>query len=248
MGLLEGKIALITGAARGIGKAIAIKFASEGADIAFTDLVINETVEQTVKEIEAYGCKVKAYASNAADFAQTHEVLEAILADFGRIDILVNNAGITKDNLMLRMEESQWDAVINVNLKSAFNFIHALTPVMSRQRGGSIINISSVVGVSGNAGQCNYSASKAGMIGLSKSIAKEMGPRGVRSNCIAPGFIITDMTEQIPEEVRKEWIKTIPLRRGGTVEEVAKVALFLASDLSSYVSGQVINCCGAMYC
>lgn len=248
MGLLEGKVALITGAARGIGKAVAIKFASEGADIAFTDLVINETVEQTVKEIEAYGCKVKAYASNAADFAQTHEVLEAILADFGRIDILVNNAGITKDNLMLRMEESQWDAVINVNLKSAFNFIHALTPVMSRQRGGSIINISSVVGVSGNAGQCNYSASKAGMIGLSKSIAKEMGPRGVRSNCIAPGFIITDMTEQIPEDVRKEWIKTIPLRRGGTVEEVAKVALFLASDLSSYVSGQVINCCGAMYC
>ena len=248
MGLLEGKIALITGAARGIGKAIAIKFASEGADIAFTDLVINETVEQTVKEIESYGHKVKAYASNAADFAQTHLVVEEILADFGRIDILVNNAGITKDNLMLRMEESQWDAVINVNLKSAFNFIHALAPVMSRQRGGSIINISSVVGVSGNAGQCNYSASKAGMIGLSKSIAKEMGPRGVRSNCIAPGFIITDMTEQIPEEVRKEWIKTIPLRRGGTVEEVAKVALFLASDLSSYVSGQVINCCGAMYC
>ncbi len=248
MGLLEGKIALITGAARGIGKAIAIKFASEGADIAFTDLVINETVEQTVKEIESYGHKVKAYASNAADFAQTHLVVEEILADFGRIDILVNNAGITKDNLMLRMEESQWDAVINVNLKSAFNFIHALTPIMSRQRGGSIINISSVVGVSGNAGQCNYSASKAGMIGLSKSIAKEMGPRGVRSNCIAPGFILTDMTEQIPEEVRKEWIKTIPLRRGGTVEEVAKVALFLASDLSSYVSGQVINCCGAMYC
>ena len=248
MGLLEGKIALITGAARGIGKAIAIKFASEGADIAFTDLVINETVDQTVQEIESYGHKVKADASNAADFAQTHLVVEEILADFGHIDILVNNAGITKDNLMLRMEESQWDAVINVNLKSAFNFIHALTPVMSRQRGGSIINISSVVGVSGNAGQCNYSASKAGMIGLSKSIAKEMGPRGVRSNCIAPGFILTDMTEQIPEEVRKEWIKTIPLRRGGTVEEVAKVALFLASDLSSYVSGQVINCCGAMYC
>lgn len=248
MGLLEGKIALITGAAKGIGKAIALKFASEGAQIAFTDLVINETVEQTVREIEAYGHKVKAYASNAADFAQSHEVVEAILADFGRIDILVNNAGITRDGLMLRMEESQWDAVINVNLKSAFNFIHAVTPVMSRQRGGSIINISSVVGVSGNAGQCNYSASKAGMIGLSKSIAKEMGPRGVRSNCIAPGFILTDMTEQMPEEVRKEWVKTIPLRRGGTVEEVAKVALFLAGDLSSYVSGQVINCCGAMYC
>ena len=248
MGLLEGKIALITGAARGIGKAIALKFASEGAQIAFTDLVINETVEQTVREIEAYGHKVKAYASNAADFAQSHEVVEAILADFGRIDILVNNAGITRDGLMLRMEESQWDAVINVTLKSAINFIHAVTPVMSRQRGGSIIYISSVVGVSGNAGQCNYSASKAGMIGLSKSIAKEMGPRGVRSNCIAPGFILTDMTEQMPEEVRKEWVKTIPLRRGGTVEEVAKVALFLAGDLSSYVSGQVINCCGAMYC
>lgn len=248
MGLLEGKVALITGAARGIGKAIAIKFASEGADVAFTDLIINEAAEQTVKEIEAYGHKVKAYASNAADFVQAHEVVEAILADFGRVDVLVNNAGITKDGLMLRMEEPQWDAVINVNLKSAFNFIHALTPVMSRQRGGSIINMSSVVGVSGNAGQCNYSASKAGLIGLSKSIAKEMGPRGIRSNCIAPGFIVTDMTDQIPEEVRKEWIKTIPLRRGGTVEEVAKVALFLASDLSSYVSGQVINCCGAMDC
>ena len=245
MGLLEGKVALITGASRGIGKAVALKFASEGAAIAFTDIKINE---DTVKELEALGVKVKAYESNAADFAQTHATVERIMADFGRIDILVNNAGITRDGLMLRMEEAQWDAVINVNLKSAYNYIHAVTPVMARQRGGSIINMSSVVGVSGNAGQCNYSASKAGLIGLAKSIAKEMGPRGIRANCIAPGFIISDMTEALPQEVRDAWVKTIPLRRGGTPEDVAKVALFLASDLSSYVSGQVIHCCGAMNC
>ena len=248
MGLLDGKVALVTGAARGIGKAIALKFASEGADVAFTDLVINEAAGETVKEIEAFGHKVKAYASNAADFAQTQEVVDQIMADFGHIDILVNNAGITKDGLMLRMSEAQWDAVINVNLKSAFNFIHALTPIMARQRGGSIINMSSVVGVSGNAGQCNYSASKAGLIGLAKSIAKEMGPRGIRANCIAPGFIISDMTKALSEEVREQWMKTIPLRRGGTPEDVANVALFLASDLSSYVSGQVIHVCGAMNC
>lgn len=248
MGLLDGKVALVTGAARGIGKAIALKFASEGADVAFTDLVINEAAEETVKEIEAFGHKVKAYPSNAADFAQTQEVVDQIMADFGHIDILVNNAGITKDGLMLRMSEAQWDAVINVNLKSAFNFIHALTPIMARQRGGSIINMSSVVGVSGNAGQCNYSASKAGLIGLAKSIAKEMGPRGIRANCIAPGFIISDMTKALSEEVREQWMKTIPLRRGGTPEDVANVALFLASDLSSYVSGQVIHVCGAMNC
>ena len=245
MGLLEGKVALITGASRGIGKAIALKFAAEGADIAFTDIKI---IEDTVKELEALGVKVRAYASNAADFAQTHETVEQILADFGHIDVLVNNAGITRDGLMLRMDEAQWDAVINVNLKSAYNYIHAVTPIMARQRGGSIINMSSVVGVSGNAGQCNYSASKAGLIGLAKSIAKEMGPRGIRANCIAPGFIISDMTAALPEEVREAWIKTIPLRRGGTPEDVAKVALFLASDLSSYVSGQVIHCCGAMNC
>lgn len=246
MGLLDGKTALITGAAKGIGKAIALKFAEEGADIAFTDLVINDVAEQTIREIEAFGHKVRAYASNAADFEQTHGTVEEILKEFGRIDILVNNAGITKDGLMLRMEESQWDAVINVNLKSAFNFTHAVIPVMSRQRGGSIINMSSVVGVAGNAGQCNYSASKAGLIGLAKSIAKEMGPRGIRANAIAPGFIISDMTNAMPEDVREAWVKTIPMRRGGTPEEVAKVALFLASDLSSYVSGQVIHCCGAM--
>lgn len=248
MGLLDGKVALITGAAKGIGKAIALKFASEGADVAFTDLVINEAAEETIKELEAFGHKVKGYTSNAADFAQTQEVVDQIMAEFGHIDILVNNAGITKDGLMLRMSEAQWDAVINVNLKSAFNFIHALTPIMARQRGGSIINMSSVVGVSGNAGQCNYSASKAGLIGLAKSIAKEMGPRGIRANCIAPGFIISDMTSALSEEVREQWVKTIPLRRGGTPEDVAKVALFLASDLSSYVSGQVIHVCGAMNC
>ncbi len=245
MGLLEGKVALITGASRGIGKAIALKFASEGADIAFTDIKVNE---DTVKELSELGIKVKAYASNAADFADTQATVEKIHADFGHIDILVNNAGITRDGLMLRMEEAAWDAVINVNLKSAFNYIHAVTPIMSRQKGGSIINMSSVVGVSGNAGQCNYSASKAGLIGLAKSIAKEMGPRGIRANCIAPGFIISDMTAALPEEVREAWVKNIPLRRGGTPEDVAKVALFLASDLSSYVSGQVINCCGAMNC
>ena len=248
MGLLDGKVALITGAAKGIGKAIALKFASEGADVAFTDLVINEAAEETIKELEAFGHKVKGYAFNAADFAQTQEVVDQIMAEFGHIDILVNNAGITKDGLMLRMSEAQWDAVINVNLKSAFNFIHALTPIMARQRGGSIINMSSVVGVSGNAGQCNYSTSKAGLIGLAKSIAKEMGPRGIRANCIAPGFIISDMTSALSEEVREQWVKTIPLRRGGTPEDVAKVALFLASDLSSYVSGQVIHVCGAMNC
>ncbi|MCF0176978.1 MAG: 3-oxoacyl-[acyl-carrier-protein] reductase [Bacteroidales bacterium] len=248
MGILEGKVAIITGAARGIGKAIALKYVSEGADVAITDLAINETVEETVKELSAFGTKVRAYASNAASFDETHAVVGEILAEFGRIDILVNNAGITKDGLMLRMDESQWDAVINVNLKSAFNFIHACTPIMAKQRSGSIINMSSVVGVTGNAGQCNYSASKAGLIGLAKSIAKEMGPRGIRANCIAPGFIISDMTKALPEKVREEWVKTIPLRRGGTPEDVANVATFLGSELSSYVSGQVIHCCGGMTC
>ena len=248
MKLLEGKVALVTGAARGIGKAIALRFAEQGANIAFTDLAINEAAEQTLAELEAFGVKAKAYASNAASFEESHEVVKQVVEEFGCIDVLVNNAGITKDGLMLRMSEAQWDAVINVNLKSAFNFIHAVTPIMAKQRGGSIINMSSVVGVSGNAGQCNYSASKAGMIGLAKSIAKEMGPRGIRANAIAPGFIITEMTNQLPQEVRDAWNQQIPLRRGGTPEDVANVALFLASDLSSYVSGQVIHCCGAMNC
>ncbi|WP_346702166.1 3-oxoacyl-[acyl-carrier-protein] reductase [Barnesiella sp. An22] len=246
MKLLEGKVAVITGAARGIGKAIALKFASEGADIAFTDLAIDENGKATEQEIAALGVRAKGYASNAANFEEAHSVVAEIVKDFGRIDILVNNAGITRDGLMMRMTEQQWDMVINVNLKSAFNFIHAVTPVMMKQKGGSIINMASVVGVSGNAGQCNYSASKAGMIGLAKSIAKELGSRGVRANAIAPGFIITDMTAALSDEVKAEWAKQIPLRRGGTPEDVANVATFLASDLSSYVTGQVIHCCGGM--
>lgn len=246
MKLLEGKTALVTGAGRGIGKAIAMHFAKEGANIAFTDLKIDDNVKATEDEIAALGVKVKGYASNAADFDDTHKVVEQIKEDFGVIDILVNNAGITRDGLMMRMTEQQWDMVINVNLKSAFNFTHALTPIMMRQRSGSIINMSSVVGVSGNAGQANYSASKAGMIGLTKSMAKEIGSRGIRVNAIAPGFIITDMTGALSEEVRNEWAKQIPLRRGGTPEDVANAALFLASDLSSYVSGQVIHVCGGM--
>ncbi|HIY48785.1 MAG TPA: 3-oxoacyl-[acyl-carrier-protein] reductase [Candidatus Barnesiella excrementavium] len=246
MKLLEGKVAVITGAARGIGKAIALKFASEGADIAFTDLAIGENGKATEQEIAALGVRAKGYASNAANFEEAHNVVAEIVKDFGRIDILVNNAGITRDGLMMRMTEQQWDMVINVNLKSAFNFIHAVTPIMMKQKGGSIINMASVVGVSGNAGQCNYSASKAGMIGLAKSIAKELGSRGVRANAIAPGFIITDMTAALSDEVKAEWAKQIPLRRGGTPEDVANVATFLASDLSSYVTGQVIHCCGGM--
>ena len=241
--LLEGKTALITGAARGIGKAIALKYASEGANIAFTDLEVNLDTE---KEIAALGVKAKSYSSNAADFAQTEEVVKAVKEEFGSIDILVNNAGITKDGLMLRMTEQQWDAVIAVNLKSAFNFIHACVPVMMRQRGGSIINMASVVGVHGNAGQANYAASKAGLIALAKSIAQEMGPKGIRANAIAPGFIETAMTAALPDEVREQWKQKIPLRRGGQVEDIANVATFLASDLSSYVSGQVIQVDGGM--
>ena len=246
MDLLKGKTALITGAARGIGKAIALKFAQEGADIAFTDLVIDENGKATEAEIAALGVKAKGYASNAANFAETEEVVKQIHADFGRIDILVNNAGITKDGLMLRMTEQQWDAVLTVNLKPAFNFIHACTPIMMRQRAGSIINMSSVVGVHGNAGQCNYAASKAGLIALAKSIGQEMGSRGVRANAIAPGFIETAMTAQLPDDVRKEWVAKIPLRRGGTVDDIANVATFLASDMSSYVTGQVIQVDGGM--
>ncbi|MBQ9559203.1 MAG: 3-oxoacyl-[Bacteroidaceae bacterium] len=243
MGLLSGKTALITGAARGIGKAIALKFAQEGANIAFTDLEVNAETEQ---EIAALGVKAKSYASNAADFQQTETVVAQVKEEFGSIDILVNNAGITKDGLMLRMSEQQWDAVIAVNLKSAFNFIHACVPIMMRQRGGSIINMASVVGVHGNAGQANYAASKAGLIALAKSIAQEMGPKGIRANAIAPGFIETAMTAALPDNVREEWKKKIPLRRGGQVEDIANTALYLACDLSSYVSGQVIQVDGGM--
>jgi 3-oxoacyl-[acyl-carrier protein] reductase len=243
---LEGKVAIVTGAARGIGKAIAVKYASEGANIAFTDLVIDENAMATKKELEGYGVKVMAISSNAASFEEAHKVVEDVVKEFGRVDILVNNAGITKDGLMMRMSEQQWDMVINVNLKSAFNYVHAVTPVMMKQKSGSIINMSSVVGVGGNAGQSNYSASKAGMIGLAKSIAQELGSRGVRANAVAPGFIITEMTDKLPEDVKKSWAEQIPLRRGGTPEDVANVCLFLASDLSAYVTGQVISVCGGM--
>ena len=248
MGMLDGKVALITGAARGIGKAIALKFAAEGADVAFTDLVINEAAEETITEIAAFGHKVKGYASNAANFDETHAVVEEILKDFGRIDILVNNAGITKDGLVMRMSEAQWDAVIAVNLKSAFNFIHAVVPQMARQRGGSIINMASIAGQMGNPGQVNYASSKAGLIAMAKSVAKEMGSRGIRANAIAPGYVITEMTNALPEAVREEYIKNIPLKRGATVEEIANTALYLASDLSSYVTGQIIAVNGGLYC
>ena len=244
--LLASKTAIITGAARGIGKQIALAFAREGANIAFTDLELNEAAQTTRDEIAALGVKVQFYASNAADFEEAHKVVEQVVADFGSVDILVNNAGITRDTLLMRMTEQQWDQVIQVNLKSAFNFTHAVTPVMMRQRSGSIISLSSVVGINGNAGQANYAASKAGIIALTKSVAKELGSRGVRANAIAPGFILTDMGKGLAEETLTPVVTLIPMRRGGEPEEVAKVALFLASDLSSYVSGQVIQVNGAM--
>jgi len=243
MKLLEGKIAIVTGGARGIGKAIALKLAAEGANVAITDLAYNEEVEN---ELIAMGVKAKSYASNAADYSDTQKVVEEIVKDFGRIDILVNNAGITKDGALKRMTEEQWDVVMAVNLKSVFNFTKAVQPVMWKQAGGSIVNMSSVVGVSGNANQCNYAASKAGIIGFTKSVAKEMGVRGIRNNVIAPGFIETEMTAALPEEIRKSWNEKIPLRRGGTPEDVANVTLFLSSDLSAYINGQVINVCGGM--
>jgi 3-oxoacyl-[acyl-carrier protein] reductase len=246
MKLLEGKVALITGASRGIGKAIAVKFAGEGAQIAFSDLNRDENMIATEKELLDIGVKAKGYASNAASFADSEKLIADVVNDFGKIDILVNNAGITRDNLLLRMTEQDWDAVIAVNLKSVFNLVKSVQRTMIKQRGGSIINMSSVVGVNGNAGQSNYSASKAGMIGFTKSIAQELGSRNIRCNAIAPGFIETEMTHKLPEDVRKEWIKTIPLRRAGKPEDVANVAVFLASELSSYVSGQVINVCGGM--
>lgn len=246
MELLKGKTAVITGAARGIGRQIAISMAGEGANIAFTDLRMDDNMVSLEKELNGMGVKAKAYASDASDFAQTEETVNAIQADFGSVDILVNNAGITRDTLLMRMDEETWDLVIKVNLKSVFNFTKAAQKFMLKQRSGSIINMSSVVGVSGNAGQANYSASKAGIIGFTKSVAKELGSRGIRSNAIAPGFIITDMTAKLPEDVREEWIKGIPLKRGGTPEDVANACIFLGSDLSSYVSGQVLHVCGGM--
>jgi 3-oxoacyl-[acyl-carrier protein] reductase len=234
MKLLEGKTAIVTGAARGIGKSIAIRFAQEGANVAFTDLRIDDNTGILEKELDA------------SKFAESEIVVDKIVADFGTVDILVNNAGITMDTLLMRMSEQQWDTVINVNLKSVFNFTKAVQKVMLKARYGSIVNLSSVVGVHGNAGQANYSASKAGIIGFTKSIAQELGSRNIRCNAVAPGFIITEMTAKLPEDVKKKWEEGIPMKRGGTPEEVANVCLFLASDLSSYVSGQVISICGAM--
>lgn len=246
MGLLTGKTALITGASRGIGKAIALLFAREGADIAITNIVDDDEFRSAVKEIEAAGVRAVGYVSNAAKFDDSQKVINDIVRDFGHIDILVNNAGITRDTLLMRMTEDQWDSVIAVNLKSVFNLTKAVIPVMLKQKNGSIVNMSSVVGVSGNAGQSNYSASKAGIIGFTKSVAKEVGSRNIRCNGIAPGFILTEMTEKLPEDVKNEWAGKIPLRRGGTPEDVANTALYLASDLSSYVTGQIIHVCGGM--
>lgn len=247
MKLLEGKTAIVTGAARGIGRAIAITFAREGANVAFSDLNLDENTDAVEKELIAMGVKAKAYASNAANFESSQELAEAVVKDFGSIDVLVNNAGITRDNLLMRMSEADWDAVINVNLKSVFNMTKAVQRVMLKQRSGSIINMSSVVGIEGNAGQSNYSSSKAGLIGFTKSIAMELGSRSIRVNAVAPGFISTPMTAKLPEDVRKDWVKSIPLRREGQPEDVADVCLFLASNLSSYVTGQVISVCGGMH-
>lgn len=246
MKLLEGKVALVTGATRGIGRAIALKFAEQGANVAFTYLSSAAAAESLVAEVEAMGVRAVAYASNAADFDGAHQVVESVLAEFGQIDILVNNAGQTKDGLMMRMSEEQWDSIISTNLKSAFNFTHAVTMPMARRRSGSIINISSVVGTNGNAGQCNYAASKAGLIGLTMSMAKEMGARGIRCNAIAPGFITTDMTDKLNDATKEAIISTVSLGRMGRVEEIADVALFLASDMSSYITGEVIKATGGM--
>ena len=246
MKLLEGKVALITGASRGIGKAIAIAFAQQGASIAFTDVRRDEIMEISEREIQAFGVKSIGYASDASSFADSERTVDEIAKEFGHIDILVNNAGITRDNLLMRMTEADWDLVIKVNLKSVFNLTKAVQKYMLKQRSGSIINMSSVVGVNGNGGQSNYSASKAGLIGFTKSIAQELGSRNIRCNAIAPGYIETEMTAKLSEEVRTQWAAQIPLRRGGKPEDVAQACIFFASDLSAYVTGQVLSVCGGM--
>ena len=246
MGLLDGKTAIVTGAARGIGKAIALKFAAEGANIAFTDLVIDENAENTAKELEAMGVKAKGYASNAANFEDTAKVVEEIHKDFGRIDILVNNAGITRDDLLMRMKESDFDAVINTNLKGTFNTIRHLSRYLLKQRAGKIINISSVSGILGNAGQSNYAASKAGVIGLTKSVARELASRGICVNAVAPGFVETEMTAVLPEKTQEELKKQIPLGRAGQVQDIANAVAFLASPESDYITGQILSVDGGM--
>ena len=246
MKLLEGKIALITGASRGIGRGIALKFAEHGANVAFTYLSSVEKGQELEKELETYGIKAKGYRSDAADFKAAEELVNAVITDFGTVDVLVNNAGITRDTLLMRMSEQQWDKVMNANLKSVFNLTKAITKPMLKQRKGSIINMSSVVGIKGNAGQSNYAASKAGIIGFTKSIALELGSRNIRSNAIAPGFIETEMTAALDQKVVEGWRDSIPLKRGGTSDDVANTTVFLASDMSTYITGQVINVCGGM--
>jgi 3-oxoacyl-[acyl-carrier protein] reductase len=247
MKLLDGKVALVTGANRGIGKSIALKFAAHGAHIAFSDLEYNDVSKRLEEELKAFGISAKGYGSDASSFTDAEKLVNDVVKDFGKIDIMVNNAGITRDNLLLRMAETDWDLVIKVNLKSVFNLTKAIQRIMIKQRSGSIINMSSVVGIEGNSGQSNYSASKAGIIGFSKSIAMELGSRNIRCNAIAPGFIETEMTNRLSEEVRKDWVNDIPMKRPGTTEDVANAALFLASDLSDYITGQVISVCGGLH-
>ena len=246
MKLLEGKVAIITGASRGIGSGIAKLFALNGANVAFTYSSSAESALVLENELNALGIKSKGYKSNAADFNEAQKLVDDVMADFGNIDILINNAGITKDNLLMRMSEEDFDAVMNINLKSVFNMTKAVQKVMLKNRAGSIVNMSSVVGVKGNAGQANYAASKAGMIGFTKSIALELGSRNIRCNAIAPGFIETEMTAKLNEDVVKGWRESIPLKRGGTPEDVANVCVFLSSEMSAYVTGQVINVDGGM--
>lgn len=246
MDLLKGKVVLITGASRGIGRAMAQKFAQEGASVAFTYLSSVEKGQALETELQAFGGQVKGYRSDASDYKAAEELVTQVIADFGKLDVLVNNAGITKDGLLMRMSEEQWDTVITVNLKSVFNLTKAATKPMMKAKAGSIINLTSVVGIRGNAGQSNYAASKAGIIGFTKSVALELGSRNIRSNAIAPGFIETEMTGEINEKAVEEWKQQIPLKRGGQPEEVADCAVFLASDLSRYITGQVLQVDGGM--
>ncbi|MEI6889135.1 MAG: 3-oxoacyl-[acyl-carrier-protein] reductase [Bacteroidales bacterium] len=247
MKLLEGKTALITGANRGIGRAIAKCFARNGGNVAFSDIAYDENSVSLEEELRNLGVNARGYASDAGSFTDSEQLVNSVVADFGALHILVNNAGITRDNLLLRLSESDWDLVVKVNLKSVFNLTKAVQRQMIKQRNGSVINMSSVVGIEGNFGQSNYSASKAGIIGFTKSVAMELGSRNIRVNAIAPGFIETEMTSRLPDEIRKEWIEDIPLKRGGTPDDVAKLALFLASDLSEYITGQVISVCGGLH-
>lgn|SRR5574344_100485 len=246
MNILSNKVAIITGATRGIGKAIALRFAQEGCNVAFTGRTRNEAMIQVEQELLSIGIQAKGYASNASSLEESNQLVTQVLQDFGHIDILVNNAGITNDNALKRMTELQWDDVINTNLRSVFCMTKAVQPTLWRQGYGSVVNISSVVGIAGNINQSNYAASKAGVIGFTKAMAKEMGTRNIRHNVVAPGFIETEMTELLPNEIKNTWCKRIPLHRAGTVDEVAKVCVFYASDLSSYITGDVMHCCGGM--